>query len=260
MLRGGGASSPWDFGTCGAAGDPCSPPSSGRTAGTGRGQRGLQVLPPSQHGGAGVRVCWHPPQLGVPMRCEARWGPTPGLRAAQSWFLLILLAPRRLAALASAGVTLGSGRAGSSLPSRSCWHCHPATSRGTEPVHCPCPCQTPPLPPMCLSGDSFLCHFKELYFYRTYQNISPSPSSHLACLCPPHPCHGAACPQCLSHALGPSIPLFPAPPLKKTKTRLVHAPVMPSLLGERGTLPGVPAGGTLGTSPGWAEVGGQLGP
>lgn len=26
---------------------------------------------------------------------------------------------------------------------------------------------------------------------------------------PPHPCHGAACPQCLSHALAPSIPLFP---------------------------------------------------
>lgn len=141
---------------------------------------------------------------GMPVRCGARWG----LRAAQNWFQLILLAPRGLAALASARVTLGRGRAGLSPPSHPCWHCHPATSKGDGT--CPVPaCASLPSTPVCLSGDRFCAILNNSIFIGPTKTYHPR-SAHTPPVCvPPHPCRGATYPQCLSHALTPSIPLFP---------------------------------------------------
>lgn len=72
------------------------------------------------------------------------------------------LSAQGLAALASARVTLGRRRADLSPPSYPYWHCHPATSR--EDGVCPIPAHASlPLTSrvrVCVSGDSFLCHFK----------------------------------------------------------------------------------------------------
>lgn len=87
-----GTSNSMDFGSRGAAEDPCFPSSFAETASSGRGQRGPQVLPPAQDGGVGARVHRHPLQWSSAREMGARWVPSPSLGATQSWFLLILLA------------------------------------------------------------------------------------------------------------------------------------------------------------------------
>lgn len=117
-----------------------------------------------------------------------------------------------------------------------------------------CLCQPPPCPPCVCQGISFCAILNNSIF------IGPTKTYH------PLPAHTPPVCVLFAPAVGQlafsafPMPLSPAalcslPP----RNSLAHAPVMPSLPGERGTVPGVTAGDTPGTLLGWAVVGSPAG-
>lgn len=118
----------------------------------------------------------------------------------------------------------------------------------------PCPCRPPsPCSPCVCQGICFCAILNNSIFIGPTKTYHPLPPHTLPVCAPLTSATGQLALSAFPMPLPPASLCFPPPPPKKS---LAHAPVMPSLPGERGTVLGVPAGDTLGTTLGWAGGGG----
>lgn len=201
------------------------------------------------------------------MRCGARWVPSPSLRAARSWFPLILLAPLGLAALASARVTLGRGRAGLSPPFHPCWHCHPATSRGDGMCPVPARASLPPCRPPCVCrGIRFCAILNNSIFIGSTKTYHPLPA-HLHLSVPPSPLPRGSLPSvpfpcpCPWHSSASLPPEKPGPcPCDAQPARGEGCGAVGAGWGHPGDTPGVGRGGGPSWAPRWGQTKGKAWP